>query len=132
MPFASLLQTCGGVLRHYHTLWKPTARTSRTLQKACMVQRRQAQRDATRDTLHCRAPGKEQMTRGRPWPGLLSTWTRTWSLDSAHPLLCGGMMFAPTSEAPSALLAVAVVIGLPLALWTYKVYTTHVDIAVPR
>ena len=65
-----------------------------------------------------------QQQRSRPYMrvrcGTLCRAAPQWA-QSTQPLLFSALAFAPSSEAPSGLLAVAVVLGLPLALWTYKV-----------
>ena len=62
-----------------------------------------------------RYPRSERIAHGR----FASTWVpKEW-------MLAGIIGIQPTSEAPSGLLVLSVIVGLPLALWTYKVSTAY-------
>ena len=56
-----------------------------------------------------------------------SSWPPFW--NGTHPILWSSLLFAPTSDPPSAWLAPAVILGLPAALWAYKVVNSkHSDV----
>ena len=71
----------------------------------------------TRWCTSCDSPTSQVLQRGR-----MTTSLRLWSRkNAAKTLMLNIFMFAPSSEAPTGVLALTVIVGLPAALWTYKV-----------